>query len=542
MVNYDVFISYKTSDENNIPTRDAQMADSLYWALRNKGYSPFLDKYCIEGSGKANYMSSIANAIEKAKVFVAVGTSRKHIDSRWVKREINMFSAKMMNEPEGERTLFSYRSPDFSVNELPADLADLQSYDNETAVLRFIDIVLKQASGFRNDGFETTLLYDKAFQEEETELIKNTAHSDQWLKAGNEIDGRYTILREIGRGGMSHVHLAMDKRINKTLAVKEVRKDSSVNFEIVLNSMREETNLLKELSHPAIPAIIDIIENPDVFLTVMEYIEGETLQNVLTTNGAQTQEFVIDVAYQLADVLNYLHTRQSPIIYRDMKPANIILQPNGRVRLIDFGVARKYKPEALNDTVCLGTRGYAAPEQFGGMGQTDARTDIYNLGVTLFHLVTGKSPNEPPYQIWPIREINPELSKGLEYIIERCTQKDPADRFQSAKELLEALDNIDALSKKRSYYAAFNLKKRTQKTKTPLVPKPKKPKQLGFAVPTVPAAQPVLPKPGTPIINTSTMPIPVKSKTELEYITAKFAKLDPDSKKIVKDLIEKLSK
>ena len=120
-----------------------------------------------------------------------------------------------------------------------------------------------------------------------------------------------------------------------------------------------------------------------------------------------------------------------------------MLKPDGNISLIDFGTAREYKEKNLADTTCLGTVGYAAPEQFGGMGQTDARTDIYCLGATLYHLVTGKNPCEPPYEIRPIREINPNLSSGLERIILKCTQRDPNDRYQSAAELMYALEHYE---------------------------------------------------------------------------------------------------
>ena len=126
---------------------------------------------------------------------------------------------------------------------------------------------------------------------------------------------------------------------------------------------------------------------------------------------------------QLCDVLAYLHSRKPPIIYRDMKPDNVQLKPDGTITLLDFGTAREYKYRGAegSDTSCLGTRGYAAPEQYGGMGETDARTDIYCLGATLYHLLTGHNPSLPPYEMKPIRTINPALPRGLEQIILRCT-------------------------------------------------------------------------------------------------------------------------
>ena len=141
--------------------------------------------------------------------------------------------------------------------------------------------------------------------------------------------------------------------------------------------------------------------------------------------------------------MEYLHMQDPPIIYRDMKPANVMLQPNGHIKLIDFGIAREYKEQNVEDTVSLGTKGYAAPEQFGGKGQTDPRTDIYCLGVTLYHLVTGQNPCEPPYELYPIRHWKPELSAGLESIILKCTQMNPQDRYSSCAELLYALQHYE---------------------------------------------------------------------------------------------------
>lgn len=171
----------------------------------------------------------------------------------------------------------------------------------------------------------------------------------------------------------------------------------------------------------------------------MDYVEGETLKRVVDREGAQKQEHVLQWALSLCDVLMYLHSQNPPIIYRDMKPANIMLQPNGNIKLIDFGIAREYKEKNIEDTVSLGTKGYAAPEQFGGRGQTDIRTDIYCLGVTLYHLVTGKNPAEPPYEIYPIRHWDGRLSAGLEKIIQKCTQANPDERYQSDEELKYAL-------------------------------------------------------------------------------------------------------
>lgn len=265
------------------------------------------------------------------------------------------------------------------------------------------------------------------------------------LEIGSILDGKYKILNKVGQGGMSVVYLAMNEKANKQWAVKEVRKDGVLDFESVKQGLIAETDILKKLSHPNLPSIIDVIDTDESFIIIMDYIQGNSLNKALEEYGAQPQENVIEWAKQLCDVLGYLHSRNPAIIYRDMKPANIMLKPDGNVMLIDFGTAREYKEKNLADTTCLGTVGYAAPEQFGGMGQTDARTDIYCLGATLYHLVTGMNPCEPPYEIKPIREINPALSGGLERIILKCTQRDPNDRYQSAAEMMYALEHYEEM-------------------------------------------------------------------------------------------------
>ena len=286
------------------------------------------------------------------------------------------------------------------------------------------------------------------------------------LEIGSLVDGKYKILNKVGQGGMSVVYLAMNEKANKQWAVKEVRKDGVLDFESVKQGLVAETDILKKLNHPNLPSIIDVIDTEDSFIIIMDYIQGNSLNRALEEFGAQPQEMVIAWAKQLCDVLGYLHSRTPAIIYRDMKPSNVMLKPDGNITLIDFGTAREYKEKNLADTTCLGTVGYAAPEQFGGMGQTDARTDIYCLGATLYHLVTGMNPCEPPYEIKPIREINPSLSSGLERIILKCTQRNPEDRYQSCAELMYALEHyeeIDDIHRKKqkkqlgTFIATFSL-------------------------------------------------------------------------------------
>ena len=265
------------------------------------------------------------------------------------------------------------------------------------------------------------------------------------LEIGSIIDGKYKILNKIGQGGMSVVYLAMNERANKQWAIKEVRKDGTKDYEVVKQGLIAETDILKRLNHPHLPSIIDVIDCDDTFLIVMDYIEGRTLDHWLKKEGAQPQERVVEWAKQICDVLGYLHSRKPPIIYRDLKPSNVMLKPDGKIMIIDFGTAREFKEQSIEDTKCLGTQGYAAPEQYGGHGQTDARTDIYNLGATMYHLLTGHNPSLPPYEMYPIRQWNPSLSSGLEAIVTKCTQRNPNDRYQSCAELMYALEHYDEL-------------------------------------------------------------------------------------------------
>lgn len=263
------------------------------------------------------------------------------------------------------------------------------------------------------------------------------------LEVGSLVDGKYKILSKIGQGGMSNVYMAINEKANKTWAIKEMRKSGIVDFESVKQGLVTETNILKSLKHPNLPSIVDVLEDEESFLIVMDYIEGNSLRQILQEHGTIPQKYVVSWAKILCDVLLYLHGQDSPIIYRDMKPGNIMLKPDGSLMLIDFGTAREFKVKNRGDTVCLGTVGYAAPEQFGGMGQTDARTDIYGLGATMYHLLTGNNPGKPPYEMKRVRQMNPSLSGGLEKIIEKCTQKNPKDRYQSAAELMYALEHYE---------------------------------------------------------------------------------------------------
>lgn len=281
------------------------------------------------------------------------------------------------------------------------------------------------------------------------------------LEIGSVVDGKYKILNKIGQGGMSVVYLALNERANKTWAIKEVRKDGVQDFTTVKQGLIVETNILKSLSHKYLPSIIDVIDDEDTFIIVMDYIEGKSLNKVLQESLERDNlpigvEDVISWGIQLCDVLYYLHTREHPIIYRDMKPANVMLKPNGEISLIDFGTARVFKTGNSEDTTCLGTPGYAAPEQYGGNGQSRPQSDIYCLGATLHHLITGRNPAATPFNFPPITQCRPTLLEetprelrnsllGLEMIINKCTQYEPENRYENCAQLSYDLEHPEEL-------------------------------------------------------------------------------------------------
>ena len=281
------------------------------------------------------------------------------------------------------------------------------------------------------------------------------------LQIGSVVDGKYKVLNKIGQGGMSVVYLALNEKANKTWAIKEVRKDGVQDFTTVKQGLIAETNILKSLSHKYLPSIIDVIDDDATFLIVMDYIQGKSLNELLKESmdldGLPIAvDDVVSWGKQLCDVLYYLHTRRNPIIYRDMKPANVMLKPDGEISLIDFGTARIFKTGNSEDTTCLGTPGYAAPEQYGGNGQTTPQTDIYCLGATFHHLTTGRNPASTPFNFPRITQCRPTLLEetprdqrdallGLEMIIEKCTEYESQNRYQSCAELKYDLEHLEEI-------------------------------------------------------------------------------------------------
>lgn len=263
------------------------------------------------------------------------------------------------------------------------------------------------------------------------------------IEIGSILVNNYKILKQIGKGGMGSVYLAENVRLGNKWAIKEIDLTADKNIDLLA-----EPEMLKKLNHKSLPKIVDIIHEDNYIYIVEDYFEGNNLKELLKTQKKFSEKIVVSWAKQLCEILIYLHTiKPNPIIYRDMKPGNIIVDKDNNIKLIDFGIAREYKKGQEEDTTYIGTKGYAAPEQLSKSGQSDERTDIYSLGVTLHHLLTGKSPDEPPYYLRPIREIDKSLSEGFEKIISKCVHPEPAKRYRKVEVLLKNLNNIHKFSR-----------------------------------------------------------------------------------------------
>lgn len=268
------------------------------------------------------------------------------------------------------------------------------------------------------------------------------------LPANHVLKQRYRIHSLVGQGGMGAVYKAEDTKFgNRFMAVKEMRLAtlSSEEASQAVAAFQGEAHLLAGLMHPNIPRIYDHFSEDGRWYLLMDFIEGPTLEEYLTNSeqGYLPLEEVIDIGIQLCTALDYLHTRQPPIIFRDLKPANIIRTSNGQLALIDFGIARHFKLGQLRDTIPFGSVGYAAPEQYGRV-QTSPRADVYSLGATLHQLLSGHSPTLNPFRFAPLLPIAQRVPTELEALILQMVDLDENKRPASVAIIQQELQRIAA--------------------------------------------------------------------------------------------------
>jgi tRNA A-37 threonylcarbamoyl transferase component Bud32 len=267
------------------------------------------------------------------------------------------------------------------------------------------------------------------------------------LPANSMLAGRYLILQRVGQGGMGAVYKAVDTRLHQRLcAVKEMSSASlsTVERQLARANFEREAKMLASLNHPNLPRVTDYFSEGGRHYMVMDFIEGQTLlEHIDATGRAMSEAEVRSVAGQLCAVLHYLHSQQPPVIFRDMKPGNVMLQPDGQVKLIDFGIVRFFKPGKQQDTQLLGTPGFTSPE--ATYGQTDARSDVYSLGMTLYCLLTAKDPPQHLAGFDPCAELAVYASPELCQAILKALEFRPENRWQTTGEMHQAVAGPGAI-------------------------------------------------------------------------------------------------
>lgn len=264
------------------------------------------------------------------------------------------------------------------------------------------------------------------------------------LEPGVLLKQRYRVRKEVGRGGFGAVYQAEDTLFNRPVAIKEMRPRglSGKELQQAVEAFQSESMLLAHLKYPSLPATHDYFSEAGSWYLVMEFLEGETLEARLARipGGRLPVAEALRIGLQLCSVLDYLHTHQPPIIFRDLKPSNIMCGIHDEIFLIDFGIARHFKPGQAKDTIAFGSPGYAAPEQYG-KAQTTPQADLYSLGATLHHLLSGRDPRQSPFVFPPLQLPNP---KGLESLILQMVEYDASKRPVSASAVARQLQRIAA--------------------------------------------------------------------------------------------------
>src|SRR5690242_9526253 len=257
------------------------------------------------------------------------------------------------------------------------------------------------------------------------------------------VGGRYRVVKPLGGGGMKLVYLAEDLRLAaRRCALAEV-VDNFTNPDAqrqAVEAFQREADMLARLNNEHIPRVFDRFSEQNRHYLVMEYIDGATLEEEMKLAGGRLAEpRVIEIALQILDTLAYLHGLEPPVIYRDLKPSNVMMMANGQAKLIDFGIARHFQPE--QNATMIGTQGYAPPEQY--RGKVEQRSDLYALGATMHHALSGRDPaNEAPFSFPPLATLCPQIKPALAALVDDALSYDVVHRVQSAAEFKYRLEAI----------------------------------------------------------------------------------------------------
>ena len=412
------FISYSSKNQTT--------ADSMRALLKKNGIEIWMAPYDIPAGRK--YAQVINRALKNCSCLLLI-LSNNAQSSTWVGKEV-------------ERAV-NYRKPiipvqiedvvlndEFELYISTDQIVSINKTDRESKELnKLIDGVIS----FTTDS-QTNIRPDSKIRETQ----------EQKIGINSVVDGKYKIISHIGSGVYCEVFLAENITTKKKWAIKVIDIEQS-NYADFNRRLPNETAVLNKLNYPGLPYIADIIHTENQLIIIMDYLDGVSLYKYIKDNGVPDIEVVIDWAEQLCDILVYLQKQEPAIIHNDIHPQNIILDSNGMLSLIDFGAATEYKANQDEYRNAIGTTLLCAPEKY--RGASDKRTDIYSLGLTLYILATGKNPTSPPFTLEPL-EKNHRFAYGLEYIINKCVRMNPNERYQSADELLEDLNNIERISDK----------------------------------------------------------------------------------------------
>ncbi|GFZ29482.1 hypothetical protein CSC2_00080 [Clostridium zeae] len=278
------------------------------------------------------------------------------------------------------------------------------------------------------------------------------------LEVGHILDDKYEVIKIIGSGGMGTVYLCKNLRLDNLWAIKETEKCDDINIDIL-----SECNILKNLNHPGIPRIVDIFYEKSYVYLVEDYVEGKTLFEYVNDEQEIDLETIKTIILEISEIIDYLHSLNPPIIYRDLKPSNIIINSSGKVFLVDFGISKIYKVDSDSDTICMGSSGYAAPEQHG-LAQSCRQTDIYGMGMVMYFMLTGKVPfsgAEPFFDENYDKNINKDIVK----IIKKCVQPEIKDRYSSVSDLKKEVIKLSIFEKYEKTVFFSNSKGEVKKVK-----------------------------------------------------------------------------
>jgi len=263
------------------------------------------------------------------------------------------------------------------------------------------------------------------------------------LERGTILNNIYRVVTILGKGAMGNVYLVERIKDDKRLVVKELffTPQAGLDQSIAKEIFFREAEFMAKFNHQGLPGMYGVFSQDEKDYLVMDYIEGKTLEEIINTSGGPLKEDdAIKWTVDIASILDYLHNSfHQPVVYRDLKPSNIIITPDGKAKLVDFGIVRYYNPDKNTDTFNYGSPGYAAPEQYKGRGQSTPQSDIFGLGVILYQMITKYDPSLKPFIFPPIKSLNNTVSTVLEGIIKRAIQLEPLKRYISIREFSEAL-------------------------------------------------------------------------------------------------------